>query len=926
MELAAAALSSLLPKLGSLLTAEYKLQRGLRGEIRFLQAEMESMQAALDTVSKLPADKIDGVHKIWARDLKELVYDIEDSVDAFMVRVDAPVHAKPHSFRRFFESTMGLLTKAKSRHRITDDIQDIKRRIQEVADRRKRYKFETVVQSDRDCIDPRVLACFEDAAKLVGTDGPVEKISNMLTGEKGIPNKKLMIVSIVGVGGLGKTTIANLVYERVGGQFDCQAFVSMSLKPNMKNILSKILRQVSEDKCTNAGEKDLDELIRSIRKFLIDKRYFIVIDDLWDKEAWENIKCVLVDMSIGSRVIVTTRNNDVANFSSVNDEVYELDPLSYEDSRRLLCKRVFNEEEGIYSELEEVTKKILKKCGGIPLAITTIASMLASIPNRTKYEWHGVYNSMGSGLERDKTLDNMRKILHLSYSDLPTYLKPCLLYLSMFPEDYKIQKSDLVRLWVAEGFVVGKLGSNSYDTGERYFNELVNRSMIMPVDMDKYAVASACRVHDMVLDLIINISAQEIFCTISESPHNTSTYFKIRRISLQSKQKTLQATDNMSSARSLIVHYDGVLEIPPLSIFSVLRVLSIEGIRGNIIIHTGLGRLHHLRYLKLGGRVELEVLEGIGNLKVLKTLDLSEASKGKLPACIVQLHQLEHLLMNRTMEFPDGLGNLTSLQELSVINVDKSPNTLAELGKLSELRVQTIKGFRKTKSYMKTFLQSLSNLGNLRTLKFDDFSGSGSLNRVSGRGNGPEHLQAFNGGGITFSELPRWFSTLYELSDLSISTDVLRQVDLQLLGALPALHFLVLHVHPNGTTEEQLVIGSDHPFRSLLEFRFLHHSKCWLVFEQGVMPRLRRLELYFEARERVDGGFVVGLENLTSLQQVTVQVDCYEARMREVEDAETKLWDAVDSHPNNPNLVQSRLYEKYMTKDPVDNEDARADL
>ncbi|CAO2143943.1 unnamed protein product [Urochloa humidicola] len=924
MELATAALSSLLPKLGSLLTAEYKLQRGLRGEIRFLQAEMESMQAALDTVSKLPADKIDGVHKIWARDLKELVYDIEDSVDAFMVRVDAPVHAKPNSFRRFFESTMGLLTKAKNRHRITDDIQDIKRRIQEVADRRKRYRFETAVQSDRDRIDPRVLACFEDAAKLVGTDGPVEKISNMLTGGKGVPNKKLMVVSIVGVGGLGKTTIANLVYERIGGQFDCQAFVSMSLKPDMKNILSKILRQVSQDKCTNAGEKDLDELIRSIRKFLIDKRYFIVIDDLWDKEAWENIKYVLVDMNIGSRVIVTTRNNDVANFSSIDGEVYELDPLSYEDSRRLLCKRVFNEEEGIYSELEEVTKKILKKCGGIPLAITTIASMLASIPNRTKYEWHRVYNSMGSGLERDKTLDNMRNILHLSYSDLPTCLKPCLLYLSMFPEDYKIQKSDLVRLWVAEGFVIGKLGTDSYDTGERYFNELVNRSMIMPVDIDKYAVASACRVHDMVLDLIINISAQENFCTISEGPHNTSTstYFKIRRISLKSKQKTLQATDNMSSARSLIVLYDGVTGIPPLSTFSVLRVLSIEGIRGNIIIHTGLGRLHHLRYLKLGGRVELELLEGIGNLKVLKTLDLSEAPKGKLPACIVQLHQLEHLLMNRTMKFPDGIGNLTSLQELSVINVDKSPNTLAELGKLSELRVLTIKGFRKAKSYLKTFLQSLSSLGNLRTLKFDDFSGSGSLNRVSGRGNGPTHLQVFNGGGITFYELPRWFSSLYELSNLSISIEVLRHVDLQLLGALPALCFLVLHVHPNGTTEQQMVIGNDHPFCSLVEFRFLHNSRCSLVFEQGVMPSLRRLELYFEAREKMGGGFVVGLENLTSLQQVTVQVDCYEARIGEVEDAETKIWDAVDSHPNNPKLVLSRLYEKYMAKD--DNEDEHA--
>lgn len=125
------------------------------------------MQAALNKVSNLPADRIDGVHKIWARDLKELVYDIQDSIDVFMVRVDSPVHTKPHSFRRFFDRTIGFLTKAKNRHHIADDIQDIKRRIHEVSNRRERFKFEaTAAQSDRNQIDPRVLACFEDAANL----------------------------------------------------------------------------------------------------------------------------------------------------------------------------------------------------------------------------------------------------------------------------------------------------------------------------------------------------------------------------------------------------------------------------------------------------------------------------------------------------------------------------------------------------------------------------------------------------------------------------------------------------------------------------------------------------------------------------------------------------------------------------------------
>ncbi|RCV37916.1 hypothetical protein SETIT_8G101700v2 [Setaria italica] len=347
-----------------------------------------------------------------------------------------------------------------------------------------------------------------------------------------------MVVSIVGIGGLGKTTLANSVYQRLKGGFQCHAFVSVSLKPDIKKIFSSILRQVSNKEYQNAEAWNHTELIDEIRSILERKRYFIVIDDLWEENAWKNIKCALVDNNFGSRIIVTTRNINVANFTS-KDEVYELDTLSEEDSGRLLCKRVFNEEDGIYSELEEVTKKILKKCGGIPLAIITIASMLASIPNTTKYEWYRVCNSMGSGFEKYKTLDNMRNILHLSYSDLPSYLKPCLLYVSMFPEDYEIPRRHLVRLWVAEGFVAENQGSNSYDIGESYFNELVNRSMIMPVDMDEYGVARACRVHDMILDLIISLLAQENFCNILDGLHLKSTLCKIRRISLQSEQMIL---------------------------------------------------------------------------------------------------------------------------------------------------------------------------------------------------------------------------------------------------------------------------------------------------------------------------------------------------------------------------------------------------
>lgn len=279
MELTEAALSSLIPKLGSLLTAEYNLQKGVRGEIRFLESEMRSMKAALEDLSKLPADQISHSNKLWMRDLRELSYDIEDSIDAFMTRIDSP--AKPRSsigFRRFIDKIgiidkVNLVGKAKIRHRIAMDIEEIKTRVNDVNERRRRYLADvTMVPEKRRSIDPRVPAMFENVSRLVGIKGPAEKLTNLLTQGDSIRKQKLMVASIVGVGGLGKTTLANFVYQELGRQFQCQAFVSVSLKPDIKNILCSILRKISRAKCKDAGEKDPEELIRNIRDCLSDKR------------------------------------------------------------------------------------------------------------------------------------------------------------------------------------------------------------------------------------------------------------------------------------------------------------------------------------------------------------------------------------------------------------------------------------------------------------------------------------------------------------------------------------------------------------------------------------------------------------------------------------------------------------------------------
>lgn len=265
------AMSTLLPKLASLLTNEYRLQKSLRGEIMFLKGELESMQAALERVSEVPA--IDNQIMIWARDVRELSYDIEDSIDKFMVCIDTDPSAKLNGFRGFIDRSLSLLTRAKVRHQIATDIKAVKTLVKEVAERRHRYKVDNVIgQPTTTTIDPRLHGMYAESTKLVAIGSPSKELAEMLVAQEGTSKQQLKVISIVGVGGLGKTTLANVMYQQLRGQFDCGAFISVSLNPDLKRILCSILRQVSEQGYTNTETWEVVELINKIRQVLEDKR------------------------------------------------------------------------------------------------------------------------------------------------------------------------------------------------------------------------------------------------------------------------------------------------------------------------------------------------------------------------------------------------------------------------------------------------------------------------------------------------------------------------------------------------------------------------------------------------------------------------------------------------------------------------------
>lgn len=163
--------------------------------------------------------------------------------------------------------------------------------------------------------------------------------------------------------------------------------------------------------------------------------------------------------------------------------------------------------------LNKVSNGILKKCGGLPLAIISISSLLANRP-ATKDEWEKVKRSIGSTLENNQSLEGMTSILSLSYNDLPPNLKTCFLYLSVFPEDYVIERNRLVMRWIAEGFISEERGQSQQEVAENYFYELINKSMVQPVGIGYDGKVQACRVHDMMLEIIISKSAEDNFITI----------------------------------------------------------------------------------------------------------------------------------------------------------------------------------------------------------------------------------------------------------------------------------------------------------------------------------------------------------------------------------------------------------------------------
>ncbi|KAJ1428297.1 Virus X resistance protein-like, coiled-coil domain [Sesbania bispinosa] len=749
-----------------LLKEETNLLRGTHKDFSDIRDELESIQVILKDADRRAADEADtndGI-RTWVKQLREASFRIEDVIDEYLWVMRRANHPGCGALVCKIASLIKTLS---PRHQIASEIQDIKVTVREIKERSERYRFQisheqgskssTRGTEDGRWRDPRLASLFIEETEIVRLEFPKEELFGwLLEGEAG-----RTVISVVGMGGLGKTTLAKHV-------FDSQK-VEFAMPNNNK----------------------------------------------------------------GSRIIITTRMTHVAEFfkKSFLVHVHNLQFLPPNKAWELFCKKAFRFELDGHCppELEAMSNEIVKKCKGLPLAIVAIGGLFSTKP-KTVFEWQKVSQNLSLELGRNPHLTSLTKILSLSYDDLPYYLKPCILYFGMYPEDYSINHKRLTRQWIAEGFVKSDDRRTIEQVAEEYLSELIQRSLVQVSEVGFEGKVKTCQVHDLLREVIIRKMKNLNFCHFVHEDEESVAVGITRRLCIgTSANNVLKSTSN-SHIRAVHVFEKGDLPEHFMGTLSsksrLLKVLDIEGTSLSYIPYN-LGNLFHIRYLNLRNTKVQVLPKSIGKLHNLETLDIRETLVHELPSEINKLTKLRHLLaFHRNYEvnysllgfttgvlMEKGIKNLTSLQNLCYVEVDHGGvDLIQEMRMLRKLRNLGVRHVRR--EYGNVLCAAVVEMKHLESLNITAISEDEiiDLNFISSP---PQlmrlHLKA------RLEKLPDWIPKLEHLVKMRLALSDLKDDPLQSLKNLPNL--LKLSIWDNAYDGE-----------------ILH-------FQRGGFPKLRELNL-----------------------------------------------------------------------------------
>ncbi|CAI9764677.1 unnamed protein product [Fraxinus pennsylvanica] len=867
------AVTFVLDKITILLEEKVNLVKNVRQEFEYIRDELERMIAFLRVADAAEDD--DPELKVWVKQVRDVAYDTEDIIDDFMLQF----HHKSDGFlRKFILSIRNLRT----HYKIASEIQNIKSRIIEIAEGHRRYSYRFNVPGEAStsrCVSNRGMdrrgdALLLEETELVGIEDPKKQIIRWLVEEE----SRLKVVSVVGMGGLGKTTLVKKVYDDfvVKKHFQNHAWITVSqsfeVEELLKDTIQQLFEQMKQTPPENLSTMNRNRLKAIIKDFLRQRRYVLVFDDVWSILAWEAIRYALPNENNGSRVILTTRVMDVALSCSQETDgyVYELNPLSEEESWILFCQKTFRGNP-CPTHLIEICKSILKRCGGLPLAIVAISGVLSTKREINVDEWKKLNCSLGSELEGNDQLESMKIILSLSFNYLPYYLKPCFLYLSNYPEDHEIEHNTLVRQWIAEGFVKQKVGRSVEEVAQGYLNELVNRSLLSPVTTnDDGSIKTSC-IHDFYREIILSISRDQNFIT-SNNEQNMIWLRRARRLSVHGSFRYTDVKHYGARLCSFLTFHvedpQSILSILQLlNSCTMLKVLDLRGVPLEKFPGAVL-ELFNLRYLSLRSTMIKRLPRSIKKLEKLEILDLKETYINELPIEILKLQYLRQLIVYRHIpgsylhydyvhgfKVFKGMGSLKFLQKLGFIDASPGSVALEEIAMMSELRRVSITNLRTQDGVALCLciekLQKICSLG-LRAIEGDVLD----LNHLSSP---PLSLQRLYLTG-RLANFPKWIQSLPNLVKVYFRWSQLRDDPLEYLQDMPNLvhiEFLASYVGEKlcfkaGKFQKLKLLGLDK-----LE------TLCQVIIEEGAMPHLEKLII-----QRCNSleGVPVGIENLSELK------------------------------------------------------------
>jgi Leucine-rich repeat (LRR) protein len=676
-------------------------------KIGLLWGVQDDLQSLTNTVSAIKAVLLDAEKqaarshavKDWLGKLEEVVYDADDLLDAVSTealrREIMTRDKKAKKVRIFFSESNQLVYRLKMARKI----KAIRKRLDAINADRQNFHLEVRhVETPVVNRDSHFLVREE---VVIGRENDKKAVIDCLMDSN--VEENVSVLPIVGIGGLGKTTLAQLVFndEQFQKGFDLKMWVCVSDIFDVKNIVEKILEAATEKKPDPA---EMNTLVGKLKKEIEGKKYFLVLDDVWngDHEKWCRLKVVLMGGARGSRILVTTRNEVVARTIRQESvakivgtvESYSLKGLDEDASWSLFKLKAFEKgQEPKNSSIVALGKEMVKKCSGVPLAITTIGSLLGSKNPET--EWSSFKNNELSKISQEE--NGIIPTLKLSYDHLPSHLKQCFAYCSLYPKDHWFDKSNLVQLWMANGCVKSSDDQNRCleEVGNEYLKELLWRSFFQEAEMDDFGDVIECKMHDLMHDLAISV-AGSLIATLDDKKTNVDK--KNRHVSLLvGYDRHISSLCEASRMRTILCFngYKYKIDCDELfSSFKFLRMLDLSD-RNLDSVPSSIGKLKHLRHLDLSRNGKMKKLsDSITSLHNLQTLGLSYCSSlQELPSDIKKLVNLRHLEIDgcQLTYMPRGLGQLNNLWMLTDFVVHSGSHSrhcadLRELNGLNQLR------------------------------------------------------------------------------------------------------------------------------------------------------------------------------------------------------------------------------------------------